>query len=379
MEYCVQYRETDFNFISRLMEQNGIFYFFQHETGKHTMVIADSSSAHEACPGQTNAGYNLVSGGLDEADVINSWSVEQELRSGKYTLTDYNFTDPIDQPAGTEPTIVIRWEATTSFEIFDYPGDYTTRADGTAFAKLRMQEEEAGHLVANGSSVCRAFTTGYKFDLTDHYQAAMNISYVLTEIQHIASVADSYGRTGGSGDSYSNHFTCIPETVPFRPARLTPKPFVQGPQTAVVIGKSPVFRHQRRRWRGRRRRDLGGQLRPGDRSLSLGPRRQLFLPRPCFAGLGWAGLGLRSPFPALARRLSSASLKATLTARSSPAAFTTRIRPCPMPLPDNQTRSTFKTRSSKGGGADNYNELRFEDKTGRSRFSSAERRTSIPG
>src|SRR6202035_3326337 len=91
MEYCVQYRETDFNFVSRLMEQNGIFYFFQHEEGKHTMVIADSSSAHEACPGQKTAGYNLASGGIDDSDVINSWSIEQELRSGKYTLTDYNF------------------------------------------------------------------------------------------------------------------------------------------------------------------------------------------------------------------------------------------------------------------------------------------------
>ena len=88
------------------MEQNGIFYFFQHEEGKHTMVIADSSSAHEPCPGQENAGYNLVSGGLDEADVINSWSIEQELRSGKYTLTDYNFKTPSASLLATEPTIV---------------------------------------------------------------------------------------------------------------------------------------------------------------------------------------------------------------------------------------------------------------------------------
>ncbi len=123
MEYCVQYRETDFNFISRLMEQNGIFYFFQHEEGKHTMVIADSSSAHEPCPGQKSAGYNLVSGGIDEADVINSWNLEQELRSGKYTLTDYNFKTPSASLLATEPTIV-SVGGNAGFEIFDYPGEY---------------------------------------------------------------------------------------------------------------------------------------------------------------------------------------------------------------------------------------------------------------
>ena len=93
-----------------------------------------------------------------------------------------------------------------------------------------MQEEEAGHLVVSGSSVCRAFASGYKFDLEDHYRDDMNDSYLLTEVQHVASVGGSYtSAEGGSGEHYSNHFTCIPASVPFRPARITPKPFVQGP------------------------------------------------------------------------------------------------------------------------------------------------------
>ncbi len=142
LEYCVQYRETDFNFISRLMEQNGIFYFFQHESDKHTMVIADSSSVHEACPGQESAGINLTGGGIDSADVINAWSIEQELRSGKYTLTDYNFKTPSTSLLATEPTIV-SVGGNSGYEIFDYPGIYDTRGDGTTVAKLRMQEEEA--------------------------------------------------------------------------------------------------------------------------------------------------------------------------------------------------------------------------------------------
>ena len=123
IEYCVQYRETDFNFISRLMEQNGIFYFFQHEMGKHTMVIADSPSAHEPCPGQETAGYNLVSGGIDEADVINSWNLEQELRSGKYTLTDYNFKTPSANLDSHRTQRYRCWEAIATSRSSTFPGN----------------------------------------------------------------------------------------------------------------------------------------------------------------------------------------------------------------------------------------------------------------
>ncbi len=93
-EYCVQYRETDFNFVSRLMEQYGIFYFFQHEKGKHTLVLADSPSVYQPCPGQPSARYELVAGGLDTEDAVTGWQMEQELRTGKYSLTDYNFETP---------------------------------------------------------------------------------------------------------------------------------------------------------------------------------------------------------------------------------------------------------------------------------------------
>src|SRR5207248_2019107 len=110
--------------------------------------------------------------------------------------------------------------------------------DGTAMAKVRMEEEEAVHKIAHGAGVCRAFTTGYKFDLADHPLDAMNDTYLLTEIQHAASVSGTFGEEGQDQDNYSNHFTCIPADIPFRPARITPKPFVQGLQTATVVGKS---------------------------------------------------------------------------------------------------------------------------------------------
>ncbi|HTJ30859.1 MAG TPA: type VI secretion system tip protein TssI/VgrG, partial [Acidobacteriaceae bacterium] len=237
LEYCVQYRETDFNFISRLMEQNGIFYFFQHEQGKHTMVLADASSVHEKCAGQDSASYNPVSGGLEAEDCVTAWDMEQVLLTGKYSHTDYNFTTPGTSLLVSEPTIK-ELGGNGGFEIFDYPGDYAVRADGTSFAKVRMEEIETSQMLGRGEGTVRSFTSGYKFSLTDHFVDAQNASYILTELHHTASVAGTYGM--GGKDHYENSFVCIPDSVTFRPARVTPKPFVQGPQTAVVVGKSAL-------------------------------------------------------------------------------------------------------------------------------------------
>jgi type VI secretion system secreted protein VgrG len=227
-----------------------------------------------------------------------------------------------------------------------------------------MQEEEAGHLVAHGSSVCRAFTTGYKFDLADHYQDSMNTSYVLTEIQHIASVGGTYsGSSGGDSDSYSNHFTCIPETVPFRPARLTPKPFVQGPQTAVVIGKSDYTDTSGDDGGGDGEEiwvDQYGRVIvrfPWDRAGACSCRVRVSQD---WAGQGWGAITIpRVGQEVIVSFLEGDPDRPIITGRVYNANQTV-----PYPLPDNQTRSTLKTRSSEGGGADNYNELRFEDKTG---------------
>ncbi len=121
-EYCVQYRETDFNFVSRLMEQYGIFYYFEHEETKHTLVLGNSPTAHQACPHQAKARYNTTSGDWDDEDVVTGWHMEQELRTGKYSLTDYNFETPSTSLFSSEPT-VFSVDGNTAFEIYDYPGD----------------------------------------------------------------------------------------------------------------------------------------------------------------------------------------------------------------------------------------------------------------
>ncbi len=364
MEYCVQYRETDFNFISRLMEQFGIFYFFEHENGQHTMKIADSSSAHAPCPGDSTALYNLGLGGLDAGDVVNTWSVRQEYRTGKYSLTDYNFKTPSTSLVSSEPTIV-SVGGNSAYELFDYPGDFLTQSDGTATTKLRMQEEEAAHLVVRGTGVCRGFATGYKFDLQDHPTASMNGSYILTEIQHLASVGGTYRSDEAPGeDSYANHFTCISANIPFRPVRTTPKPFVQGPQTAVVVGKSQdqdsadddsAGGDGEEIWVDKYGRVM--VLFPWDRNgyCSCWVRVSQN-----WAGQGWGGVNIpRVGQEVIVDFLEGDPDRPIITGRVYNASQTV-----PYTLPDYGTRTTFKTHSTTGGGDDDYNELRFEDKTG---------------
>jgi type VI secretion system secreted protein VgrG len=353
-EYCVQYRETDFNFVSRLMEQYGIFYFFQHEKSKHTLVLGDSPSVFQACPGQSKVRYDLATGAMDTSNVINGWHMEQELRTGKYSLTDYNFETPSTSLLSGEPTVV-SVGGNSAYEIYDYPGEYLNQSQGGALSKLRMQEEEASHLVVSGSGLCRAFTSGYKFEFEDHYRSDMNDTYLLTEVQHVASVGGSYTfDSGGPGESYSNHFTCIQAKVPFRPARITPKPFVQGPQTALVVGKSGE-----EIWV-----DKYGRIKVQFYWDRVGKKNEnsscwIRVSQP-WAGKNWGSMWIP--------RMGQEVIVSFLEGDPDRPIITGRVynaeQDVPYPLPNHQTVSTFMSRSSKGGGTANYNELRFEDKKG---------------
>jgi type VI secretion system secreted protein VgrG len=364
LEYCVQYRETDFNFISRLMEQFGIFYFFEHEDGDHTMKLGDASSVHNPVPKQASAGFNLASGGLDAGDAVNDLSIGQELRSGKHSLTDYNFTTSTQDLSATEPTIY-SVGGNDDMEIFDYPGLYTTPSDGNEVVKIRMQEEEAVHKIIHGSSVCRAFTSGYKFDLEDHPLPALNASYLLTEIQHVASVGGTFGDAGAGGsDSYVNHFTCIQAEVLFRPARTTPKPFVQGPQTGTVVGKSADEDSANDESAGGDGEEIWvdkwGRVLvqfPWDRKKATSCWMRVSQD---WAGQGWGMINI----PRVGQEVIVSFLEGDPDRPIITGRVYNDVQTVPYDLPDFGTRTTFKTRSTAGGGDDNYNELRFEDKIG---------------
>jgi type VI secretion system secreted protein VgrG len=363
LEYCVQYRETDFNFISRLMEQYGIFYFFEHEESEHTMKLGDSSSAHQPYPGFPGAGFNLASGALDAGDVVSTWSIGQELRSGKHSLTDYNFTTSSTDLLASESTIH-NVAGNDAMEIFDYPGLHATSSDGRVMAKLRMQEEETGYMIAQGEGVCRYFGAGYKFDLEDHPLAAMNASYLLTEVQHTASVASTYRDDSAGSDSYSNQFSCIPADVPFRPARLTPKPFVQGPQTGVVVGKNADADATDDQSAGGDGEEIWvdkwGRVLvqfPWDRAKATSCWMRVSQD---WAGQGWGMINI----PRVGQEVIVSFLEGDPDRPIITGRVYNDVQTVPYDLPDNGTRTTFRTSSSTGGGIDHYNELRFEDKTG---------------
>lgn len=352
--YCVQYRETAFNFVSRLMEQEGIFYFFEHEKDKHTLVLADRPSTHKACPQQPKGRLDYTAGALLKEDVVHDWHLEQELRPGKYSLKDYNFETPSANLEVKEPSI-ISVDGNSKYEIYDYPGEYEKKGEGETIAKTRMQEEETTHLLASGSSNCRGFISGYRFDLEGHSRKEMNKAYVLTEIHHSASVGESYhDESSDSGEQYSNHFLCIPHTVPFRPARITPKPFVQGPQTAVVVGKSgeEIWVDKYGRVKVQFHWDREGKK---DENSSCWVR----VSQP-WSGKNWGAVWIpRIGQEVIVDFLEGDPDQPIITGR----VYNAEQMP-PYTLPDNQTRSTFMSRSSKGGGSSNYNELRFEDKKG---------------
>ena len=162
-EYCVQYRETAFNFISRLMEYEGIYYFFRHENGKHTMVLANATSSYTVCP-ESPIEY---SAGSFAANHIQKWEHYYEFRSGKWTQTDYNFETPSTSLLTTTGTVIDLPDA-PKYEIFDYPGEYVLKDVGDPVTKVRMEEEEASYNLVNASSQCCTFTPGGKFTLEGH-------------------------------------------------------------------------------------------------------------------------------------------------------------------------------------------------------------------
>src|SRR4030095_3121839 len=162
--YCVQYRETDFNFVSRLMEQYGIYYFFEHSEDKHTLVLANSKNGHPECPVESTFPVHEQSSTISDKDYISRFDVHHELRSGKYTLSDYSFetpTTPLEVGVATKVTL----PNLGGLEIYDYPGEYLTKGAGDKLVRIRMEEEEAPHNVVHGLGACRVFTAGHKCPL----------------------------------------------------------------------------------------------------------------------------------------------------------------------------------------------------------------------
>src|SRR5271165_1227723 len=345
-DYCVQYRETDFNFVSRLMEEEGIYYYFEHEPGKHTMVLADDATSHQPCPGQAKARCRSPKGGWSPDDVIEELQLEQEYRPHAWAHTDYNFETP-------RTNLMVTVQQEPIYEIYDYPGIYPKRADGDKLAKMRLEETTAFEKRSSGRSNCRCFCAGYSVEVAEHYRDDANKKWLLTSVYHQATMGGSYA-TGGAeeGMHYSNSFECIPATVLFCPTRLTPKPHVQGCQTAVVVGPAgeEIYTDKYGRVKVQFHWD-----REGKKNEYSSCWMRVSYP---WAGKSWGGIHIpRIGQEVIVDFLEGDPDRPIITGR----VYHAENMP-PWGLPDKKVISGIKSDSTKGGGG--YNEYSMDDTKG---------------
>lgn len=352
-EYCVQYRETDFHFVSRLMELEGIFYYFRHEQGRHVLVMGDQAGAYHDCL-ENKVDFPSSYSKIALTDHLTSWEHQFEFRPGKWAQTDYNFTTPSTDLMSKAATVV-DLPGNDKFEVYDYPGAFRTTSEGETETRIRMEEEEVGFDTVRASSLCKSFTPGGKFSIGVHRSSSEEgKGYVITSIRHQATEPHGY-ETGKPGAiDYVNHFNCIPDSVVFRPARITKKPTVAGAQTALVVGPSgeEIFVDEYGRIKVQFYWDREGKK---DEASSCWVR----------VSQNWAGENWGIVFhPRIGQEVIVDFLEGDPDRPIVVGRVYNAQQMPPYELPANKTQSGIKSRSSPGGSSDNFNEIRFEDLKG---------------
>ena len=363
-EYCVQYRETDFNFVSRLMEEQGIFYFFEHFVDKHVLILVDEASEIKPCPEQPEVSYSTLIGEDGDEQVIMEFSYAKEVRGGRYELRDFNFEQPNQKLVSG-----VNGLDGHNLEMYDYPGEFRKRAEGDRLARIRMEEEDSAIIGVHGASTCMGFRPGYSVEMKDHFRDDLNQSYTLVSLVHSCNQGDNYRSSNvQSYDevTYTNNFQCIPHTAPYRPARVTPEPKVLGSQTAVVVGPPGEEIHV----------DEFGRVKVQfhwDREGKYDDKSSCWIRvSQNWAGKRWGAMFLpRIGQEVIVDFLEGDPDQPIITGR----VYNGESMP-PYSLPGEMTKSTIKSYSSKGGGG--FNEIRFEDKKGKEQvFMHAEKEMDI--
>jgi len=348
LEYCVQYRETAFDFVTRLMEQYGIYYFFDHKDGEHKLMLADDQSSHTSI-GDALPFTMAQTEQRSVEDHVWEWTSHLELQSGAHTFRDYNFEtsaadltskslQPGDHPHG-------------KFEVYDYPGEYTKADEGQKLADIRMQEHKARLQIFEGQSNARRVRCGVKASLKDTDDTALAQEYLV--IKSVTTLGLSEANADSRGqllDSHKVRFQAIPGSTPFRLQQITPRPMIRGPQTAKVVGTSGEEIET----------DKYGRIKvkfPWDRAEGADQNSSCFIR----VAQSWAGANWGSMFiPRIGMEVVVVFLEGNPDRPLVVGAVYNDAQTVPYGLPDNKTRSTIKSNSSSGGGG--FNELRFEDK-----------------
>jgi type VI secretion system secreted protein VgrG len=346
-EYCVQYREADMVFLSRLMEEEGIYYFFEHTDSGHVLVIGDSKDAAVPIASPSTVAFRATLGAMARSESVSRFSCTEEVMPGKVTLSDFNFKKP-----SLSLMTSMSGSLDSDLEVYEYPGEYELPGDGKSLAKVRLEEWQARRAVADGESGCIRFTPGYRFTLSDRARDDENREYLLTRVQHRGSQPQMGEAATGDTLGYSNTFQCMPSDVPYRPERRTPRPTIKGVQTAIVTGPGGEEVHT----------DEHGRVKVHfhwDRVGGMDDKSSCWIRvSQIWAGAGWGAMWIpRIGHEVVVDFIEGDPDRPLIVGRVYHGANVP-----PYPLPAEKTKSTIMSNSSKGGGGSN--ELRFEDKKG---------------
>ena len=366
-DYCVQYRESDWAFVSRLMEEDGIFYFFEHHEDKHVLVMGDGSPACKPIPGGDTLPFYRPSGLVPLEDHIRRFRFTEEIQPGRVSLRDFNFKKPELRMEAQDKA-----EVDEDLEVYDYPGEYQepgrgSSAKGMTLAKIRLQGWQAARRTGFGESDCERLVPGHLFTLAGHGRDDLNARYLLTGVAHQGHQPQVLDEEAPTGDfHYSNHFACISENTPYRPPRVTPRPKVRGVQTAIVVGPAgeEIYTDEYGRVKVQFHWDREGKR--DERSSCWIRVSQVW------AGEAWGGMFIpRIGQEVIVDFIEGDPDRPIITGRVYNGA-----NQVPYPLPDEKTKSTLKSNTSLGGNG--YNELRYEDKKGKEQiFMHAQRNMDV--
>ncbi|HAD9016103.1 TPA_asm: type VI secretion system tip protein VgrG [Salmonella enterica] len=228
----VQYGETDFDFLQRLMQEWGIYWWFEHSEDSHTLVLADAISAHKACPDSPLVEWHQEGLKLDK-EFIHTITANESLRTGQWVLDDFDFTKPRSLLANTVANPRETGHAT--YEHYEWPGDYFDKSEGEMLTRIRMEAQRSpGSRVLGGGNI-RTLMTGYTFTLENYPTAEVNQEYLL--MQTLLFVQDNAQHSGQDQHfTFSTRFELHPTREVFRPQRTVSKPHTKGPQSAIVTG-----------------------------------------------------------------------------------------------------------------------------------------------
>ncbi len=350
--YCVQYQEDDLSFLCRLLEEDGIFFFFEHGPDAHTVVFADNSGAHPPIPGDPTLWFVPPGGGVPDREHVQSFRFGERIRPGAVALRDFNLHRPSE-------SMEARKQGTrhTDLEVYTYPGDYQDPGRGGShmgqtLAKLRLEAHQAIRRVGSAASDSPRVTAGHTLTIEGHPRAELDTKYRVLHVEHTGEQPQVLDQDADGAFAYSNSFTVSELNVPFRPLQTTPRPVMRGLQTATVVGPEgeEVYTDEHGRVKVQFHWD---RAEPFNESSSCWVRVSQ-----AWAGNSWGAMFLpRIGHEVLVDFIEGDPDRPMITGR----VYTGYNRP-PYALPDEKTKSTIKSESSPGGGG--FNELRFEDSKG---------------